>query len=194
MLKQTEKRGQRAREAFKTLSAPWYKPPSYTKLRTTKNMPIKCIDFGSWECFFGDNWYLIWRKAKYFLINTWYLICRNTCMCRKHFENRLSYKNYVQKYFWIQIFYGQITIKGKSLFSRKILNVWIIFYPNCFKSTAFVAESLQGHWWGFISRNYVVWPIFFLMNVFIALKGTHFWILFAFTAAGVVKRLPVHQP
>ena len=42
---------------------------------------------------------------------------------------------------------------------------------------AFVAGSLQGHWWGFISRNYVVWPIFFLMNVFIALKGTHFWIL-----------------
>ena len=39
---------------------------------------------------------------------------------------------------------------------------------------AFVAGSLQGHWWGFISRNYVVWPIFFLMNVFIALKGTHF--------------------
>ena len=33
-------------------------------------------------------------------------------------------------------------------------------------------------WWGFISRNYVVWPIFFLTNVFIALKGTHFWILF----------------
>ena len=51
---------------------------------------------------------------------------------------------------------------------------------------AFVAGSLQGHWWGFISRNYVVWPIFFLMNVFIALKGTHFWILCAFTAAGVV--------
>ena len=42
---------------------------------------------------------------------------------------------------------------------------------------AFVAESLQGHWWGFISWYYVVWPIFFLMNVFIALKGTHFWIL-----------------
>ena len=51
---------------------------------------------------------------------------------------------------------------------------------------AFVARSLQGHWWGFISRNYVVWPIFFLMNVFIALKGTHFLILFAFNAAGVV--------
>ena len=39
---------------------------------------------------------------------------------------------------------------------------------------AFVAGSLQGHWWGFISRNYVVWPIFSLMNVFIALKGTQF--------------------
>ena len=40
---------------------------------------------------------------------------------------------------------------------------------------AFVTGSLQGHWWGFISRNYVAWPIFFLMNVFIALKGTHFY-------------------
>ena len=43
---------------------------------------------------------------------------------------------------------------------------------------AFVARSLQGLWWGFISRNYVVWPTFFLMNVFIALKGSHFWFLF----------------
>ena len=40
---------------------------------------------------------------------------------------------------------------------------------------AFVAGWLQGHWWGFISRNYVVWPTFFLMNVYIALKGSHFW-------------------
>ena len=40
---------------------------------------------------------------------------------------------------------------------------------------AFVAGWLQGHWWGFISRNYVVWPTFFLMNIFIALKGSHFW-------------------
>ena len=43
---------------------------------------------------------------------------------------------------------------------------------------AFVAGLLQGHWWGFISRNYVVWPTFLLMNVFIALKGSHFWFLF----------------
>ena len=39
----------------------------------------------------------------------------------------------------------------------------------------------------------------FLMNVFIALKGTHFLFLFAFTAAGVVpcggrKTSPVRQP
>ena len=38
----------------------------------------------------------------------------------------------------------------------------------------------------FISWNYVVWPTFLLMNVFIALKGSHFWFLFDFTAAGVV--------
>ena len=38
----------------------------------------------------------------------------------------------------------------------------------------------------FISRNYVIWPTFLLMNVFIALKGSHFWFLFNFTAAGVV--------
>ena len=42
---------------------------------------------------------------------------------------------------------------------------------------AFDAGWLQGHWWGFISRNYVVWPTFLLMNVFIALKGSHFWFL-----------------
>ena len=51
---------------------------------------------------------------------------------------------------------------------------------------AFVAGWLKGHWWGFISRNNVVWPTFLLMNVFIALKGSHFWFLFDFTAAGVV--------
>ena len=39
MLKQTENRGQRAREDSKTLSAPWYKPQSYTELRTTPGPP-----------------------------------------------------------------------------------------------------------------------------------------------------------
>ena len=51
---------------------------------------------------------------------------------------------------------------------------------------AFIAGWLQGHWWGFISRNYVVRSTFLLMNVFIALKGSHYWFLFDFTAAGVV--------
>ena len=45
---------------------------------------------------------------------------------------------------------------------------------------AFVAGPLQAHWWGFVSRNYVVWPILFLTNVFIALKGTHFFIFISF--------------
>ena len=47
---------------------------------------------------------------------------------------------------------------------------------------AFIAGWLQGHWWGFISRNYVVWPTFLLMNVLIALnpsctciKKRHSW-------------------
>ena len=48
---------------------------------------------------------------------------------------------------------------------------------------AFVAVWLQGHWWGFISRNYVVWPTFFLMNIFIALKGSHFWFYIRATTA-----------
>ena len=61
---------------------------------------------------------------------------------------------------------------------------WFIRLPiwnsqNCSMfPLAFVAGWLQGHWWGFISRNYVVWPIFLHMNVFIALKGSHFWFLF----------------
>ena len=43
------------------------------------------------------------------------------------------------------------------------------------------------HWGGFIGRNYVVSAIFFLVNVCIALKGTHFWFSFAFTAASAVQ-------
>ena len=54
---------------------------------------------------------------------------------------------------------------------------------------AFVAGWLQGHWWGFVSRNYVVWPTFLLMNVFIALKGSHFWFLFVWFCFIWVKKL-----
>ena len=51
---------------------------------------------------------------------------------------------------------------------------------------AFVAGWLQGQWWGFISRNYIVWPTFFLMNVFIAFKGSHFWFYITFGAVAVI--------
>ena len=84
-------------------------------------------------------------------------------------------------------------IRNKWLVQTPILNRFYLFGPhfdlyqslnrlpiwnsqNCSMfPLAFVAWWLQGHWWGFISRNYVVWPTFFLMNVFIALKGSHFW-------------------
>ena len=47
MLKQTEKRGQRAWENFKTPSAPWYKPQSYTELRPTPGLPVQKSREGS---------------------------------------------------------------------------------------------------------------------------------------------------
>ena len=96
-------------------------------------------------------------------------------------------------------------IRNKCLIQTRILDRFLIYRTpfdlyqslnrlliwnsqNCsIFPLVFVAGWLQGHWWDFISRNYIVWPIFFLMNVFIALKGTHFLFLFAFTAAGVVK-------
>ena len=53
---------------------------------------------------------------------------------------------------------------------------------NVLTALAFVAG-----WLGFISRNYVVWPTFFLINVFIALKGSLLSFLFEFTAAGVMQ-------
>ena len=58
------------------------------------------------------------------------------------------------------------------------ISLWIDFLFEIHKIAAcfplhFVAKSLQGHWWGFFSRNFEVWPIFFLTNVFTALKGTH---------------------
>ena len=52
-------------------------------------------------------------------------------------------------------------------------------------------SSLQSHWWGFISRNYLVWPISFLMNVFTALKGTYFFIFICETWL-ILKQLWLH--
>ena len=42
-LRQTEKRGQRAREDFKTLSAPWYKPQSYTELSKRRDHRLRTL-------------------------------------------------------------------------------------------------------------------------------------------------------
>ena len=53
------------------------------------------------------------------------------------------------------------------------------------------AGSLQGHWWGLISRNYEVWPTFSLMNVFIALKGTHFLIFISHDMTKILQTLQV---
>ena len=109
-------------------------------------------------------------------------------------------------YFWsfevsVNVLRNQKLRTGLDSYSRQVFNhsdpiliyisLWIdCLFENrkiasCFSS--FRCRSLQGHWWGSISRNFVVWPIFFLMNVFIDLKGTHIWFLFAFTAAGVVQ-------
>ena len=56
MLKQTEKRGQRAREVFKTPIAPWYKLQSYTELITSRFdfcIEYKPVDRG---CPFHYQW------------------------------------------------------------------------------------------------------------------------------------------
>ena len=58
MLKQTEKRGQRAREDFRTLSAPWYKPRSNTKLRTTPAYTKWRSLISSHNC---QNFFLAWH-------------------------------------------------------------------------------------------------------------------------------------
>ena len=47
-------------------------------------------------------------------------------------------------------------------------------------AVCFLWLMLPGDYRVIISRNYVVWPIFLLMNVFTALKGSHFWFLFLF--------------
>ena len=98
------------------------------------------------------------------------------------------------------IFWEIRNVIGLDSYSRQVfiyldpILIYISLWIDCLSEIrkiavfplAFIAGWLQGHWWGFISRNYVVWPTFLLMNVFIVLKGSHFWFLFDFTAAGVV--------
>ena len=78
------------------------------------------------------------------------------------------------------------------LFTLNRLPIWNSQYCSMFP-LAFVAGWLQGHWWGFISRNYVVWPTFLLMNVFIALKGSHFWFLLHIQSFNIAKTCPFQR-
>ena len=89
-----------------------------------------------------------------------------TQMCQKHFGPAIERKIF-NPYFDPILIYISLWID--CLFEICKIAVFPL---------AFIAGWLQGHWWGFISRNYVVWPTFLLMNVFIALKGSHFWFLF----------------
>ena len=77
---------------------------------------------------------------------------------------------------------GVVQCGGRKTPPRTPTTVQFLFYfwsfeisVNILFPLAFVAGSLQGHWWGFISRNFVVKPIFFLMTVFIALKRNSFF-------------------
>ena len=103
--------------------------------------------------------------------------CGLTCRTSTHSTFNLPCKTLRQYFSHIMV--------ASGFQSLSQLPIWNLQNCSMFP-LAFVAGWLQGHWWGFISRNYVVWPTFLLMNFFIALKGSHFWFLFDFTAAGVV--------
>ena len=84
-------------------------------------------------------------------------------------------------YFWVNYYGCKGNILGK-LFGMPSGDSWLAYRVTD---------------WGFISRNYIAWPIFFLINVFIALKGTHFYLpslKLVLCSMAAVKRLPVHQP
>ena len=50
------------------------------------------------------------------------------------------------------------------LFTLNRLPIWNSQNCSMFP-LAFVAGWLQGHWWGFISRNYVVWPTLWMFSL-----------------------------
>ena len=122
-------------------------------------------------------------------LNTIQTLCKTVKISLLHHQP-VSYRINLHMSSWL-------SIRKSAKFNKLLISMACL----CFRTTrcvrmflsicsmfplAFVAVWLQGHWWDFISRNYVVWPTFLLMNVFTALKGSHFWFLFDFTAAGVV--------
>ena len=76
------------------------------------------------------------------------------------------------------------------------LNLIWIYISHCMTSllkleitvwlSGFHCQFIHGHWRGLVIRNRSVWPTLFLLNVFTALKGTHFYISFVVTATGFV--------
>ena len=54
-------------------------------------------------------------------------------------------------------------------------------------SSGFHCRVIAGSLMRLFSRNHVVWPIFFPMNVFIAHKGTHCWFLFEMSGRNRTK-------
>ena len=79
--------------------------------------------------------------------------------------------------------------------SLNYLNLIWIYINHCLTSLlkleitvlcGFHCQFIQGHWRGMIIRNRSVWPTLFLLNVFTALKRTHFYILFVVNTAVVV--------
>ena len=64
---------------------------------------------------------------------------------------------------------------------RKLSSIYVFsYFPFGFEGRIWdlivsVPDHCLSFYFTFISRNYVVWPTFFHMNVFIALKGSHFW-------------------
>ena len=97
-------------------------------------------------------------------------------------------------------------------YSRQVFNYFdlILIYVSLWIDCLFEIRKIQyvssgfrflvHYWWGFISRNYVVWPTFLLMNVFITLKGSHLFYFYlpslqlVLCSVAAVKCLPVHQP
>ena len=150
-----------------------------------------------WPVVFPMNLFIALKGTHFLLLFAFTAAAVVQCGGRKT-SSRTSAIVQLIFYFWpfeisVNILRNQKYMIGLVQYSRQIFNYLdpiLIFFSlwidclfeilqNCSMfPLAFVCGSLQGHWWGFISRNFVVWPIFFLMNVFTALKGTHFLLLF----------------
>ena len=139
----------------------------------------------SWRLF--DGWMFYWRYwFSATLTLTYKYIFRSLTYMWRYSDLEYYLKNNPHSLDIGSVWYGPLTCISwcSDLIIFQFLPIVMIVDMKMFAQSA--RRALQGHWWGFISRNYLVWPTF-LINVFIALKGSHFWFLFDFTAAGVVQ-------